>query len=176
MASSPLEASNASSFGQEVPGHAAAAPTSAERELRVWDAGLPPFVPSGSGLNFEATMLYTSWEQVPLFPPREMKVRTVFLEIFAGKAWLTRAMQKKGWLVLPPIDIVVDGEVRFPTDILDPLVMEKLRKLVQLRSVGSCAFWDPLHYVLQSSQIWRQWTRSHSFKRVPFRHSWHFRS
>ena len=127
MASSPLEASNASSCGQEVPGHAATAPTSDERKLRVWDAGLPPLVPSGSGLNFEATMLYTSWEQVPLFPPREMKVRPVFLEFFAGKAWLTKAMQKKGWLVLPPIDIVVDGEVRFPTDILDPLVMEKLR-------------------------------------------------
>ena len=65
-------------------------------------------------VSFGDTMLYKSWAEVPDQPPVSLQPRSVFLEVFSGKAWLTRAMRKQGWLALPPIDIVVDGDVLEP--------------------------------------------------------------
>ena len=78
-------------------------------------------------VSFGDTMLYKSWAEVPDQPPVSLQPRSVFLEVFSGKAWLTRAMRKQGWLALPPIDIVVDGDVLEPANILDPVIMQKVR-------------------------------------------------
>ena len=78
-------------------------------------------------LSFTDTVLHKSWAEVPDQPLFSLRPRSVFLEVFSGKAWLTRAMRKRGWLVLPPIDIVIEGDVLTPANILDPVVMQKVR-------------------------------------------------
>ena len=60
-------------------------------------------------------------------PPIKMSVRSVFLEVFSGKAGPTRAVRRRGWLVLPPIDIVVEGEDLATIHILDSIVMQKVQ-------------------------------------------------
>ena len=71
-------------------------------------------------------MLFSSWDDVPVVPSPDLKQGSVFVEIFSGKAGFTKALRKRGWLVLPPIDVVVDGDVLFPADILDPSLLSKL--------------------------------------------------
>ena len=66
-------------------------------------------------------VLYRSWQDVPDQPPSGLQQGSVFVEIFSGKAGFTRALRKSGWLVLPPIDIVVEGDVLCSADILDQL-------------------------------------------------------
>ena len=93
--------------------------------------------------SFDLTLLYISWEDVPNFPPIEMKVRSVFLEVFSGKAGLTLAMRRSGWSVLPLIDIVIEGEVLAKTDILDQAVMQKVQNWLQSGVVALVHFGTP---------------------------------
>jgi hypothetical protein len=92
---------------------------------------------------FDQTLLYKHWDDVPSFPPLAMRARSVFLEVFSGKAGLTRAMRRRGWLVLPPIDIVVEGEVLSATNILDPKVMQKVQNWLQSGVVALVHFGTP---------------------------------
>ena len=103
-------------------------------------------VPTASALlirSFDQTLLFKSWEDVPMLPPLEMSVRSVFAEVFSGKAGLTRAMRRHGWLVLPPIDIVVEGEVLSATNILDPVVLQKVQNWLQSGVVALVHFGTP---------------------------------
>ena len=49
-----------------------------------------------------------------------------FLEVFSGKAGITLSVWSRGILVMPPIDILMEGFVSFSTDILDPQVQQCL--------------------------------------------------
>lgn len=73
-----------------------------------------------------------------------------FVEVFAGAGNLTMAVASSGAAVLPPIDIVVAGEVRRRTDILEPGVFQHLQQWVE-RISGHGTFRDSLHYVQQGS-------------------------
>ena len=72
-----------------------------------------------------------------------MKARSVFLEVFSGKAGLTKAMRRRGWSVLPPIDIVVEGEVLAKTNILDPNVLQRVQNWLQSGVVALVHFGTP---------------------------------
>ena len=62
---------------------------------------------------------WTSWDDVPQDPHAVADQGPYFLELFAGKAGLTRAVQQAGVPVLPPVDIVQSEFVPAPRDILD---------------------------------------------------------
>ena len=50
-----------------------------------------------------------------------------FVEVFAGKARLTRAVRRKGkFAVLPPIEVDASEEVPNPADLLHPDTRRKL--------------------------------------------------
>ena len=55
-------------------------------------------------------------------------IGTKYLDI--KRTGLTRAMRRKGWSVLPPIEIVVDGDVQAPADILDSDLQRKLHNWI----------------------------------------------
>ena len=57
---------------------------------------------------------WQSWDDVPEEVPQDMLHLQFFVEVFAGKAHLTRAVRRKGkFAVLPPIE--VDASEEFPT-------------------------------------------------------------
>ena len=88
-------------------------------------------------------MLYCSWEDVPESPPSDLTQGSVFVEVFSGKAGFTKALRKRGWLVLPPIDVVVEGDVLFPADILDPSLIAKLRNWLRSGVIRLVHFGTP---------------------------------
>ena len=45
-------------------------------------------------------------------------------------------MRRRGWLVLPPIDIEVEGDVLSSTNILDEEVMTKIRNWISAGVIG----------------------------------------
>ncbi len=63
---------------------------------------------------------------MPDLPPSWLKGQTIFLDIFAGMARLTRFMANAGWTILPPIDINVDGDVLVAADVLDRRLWQKV--------------------------------------------------
>ena len=70
--------------------------------------------------------VFKCWADVPDAPTADLLQFKWFVEVFAGKGWLTRAMRRRGWGILPPIDITVAGEVLVAADILDPVFHAKL--------------------------------------------------
>ena len=54
-----------------------------------------------------------------------------FLEIFAGEAVLTRAMQSANFPCLPPIELEVNQFIPFSIDVTDPRVLDHLMMLIQ---------------------------------------------
>ena len=100
------------------------------------------FAPQQGGSSV-GSLLYKSWADVPAIPPQDLPRGSVFVEVFSGKAWLTRAMRRRGWSVLPPIDIVVDGDVLAPADILDPGLMAKVQAWISSGIVGMVHFGTP---------------------------------
>ena len=75
------------------------------------------------------------WSLVPRDPDLLLSLGPWCLEIFSGKAGVTRALKQKGLRVLPPIDITVEGEVREPVDILDADLFDFVLLLVQIGAV-----------------------------------------
>ena len=69
--------------------------------------------------------------------------RPWFLEVFSGKAWLTRALRKRGWGILPPIDIVIEGDVLAAADVLDPLLRAKVEAWLKSGCVKFVHFGTP---------------------------------
>ena len=90
-----------------------------------------------------AGMLFRSWRDVPETPPSELQRGSVFVEVFSGKAGFTKALRKRGWLALPPIDVVVEGDVLAPADILDPSLLAKLKNWVRSGVVRLVHFGTP---------------------------------
>ena len=70
--------------------------------------------------------LFKTWDEVPDHPTAAHKLQPWFLEVFAGKAWLTRAMRKAGWSTLPPVEINVEGDTLASADLLDPALRKKI--------------------------------------------------
>ena len=66
------------------------------------------------------------------------RLRPWFLEIFAGKAWLTRAMKKACWSTLPPVEINVGGDTLASADLLDPALRRK-RQAAQAKKASARA-------------------------------------
>ena len=56
--------------------------------------------------------------------------RQFFIEIFAGKAVLTRAIAKQGINTLPPIEIDTNEFVSEAVDLTDAKVMQHVKKLI----------------------------------------------
>ena len=70
---------------------------------------------------------WRSWEDVPEEVPQDMLHLKFFVEAFACKAHLTRAVRRKGkFAVLPPIEVDMSEEVPNPADLLHPDVRRKL--------------------------------------------------
>ena len=65
-------------------------------------------------------------DEVPDIPTAAHRLRPWFLEMFAGKAWLTRAMKKAGWSTLPPVEINVEGDTLASADLLNPVLRRKI--------------------------------------------------
>ena len=86
---------------------------------------------------------FTDWAQVPAAPTAEMLAKPWFLEVFSGKAWLTRAMRKRGWNVLPPIDIVIEGDVLAAADVCDPALCSKVEAWLSSGCVKFVHFGTP---------------------------------
>ena len=54
------------------------------------------------------------------------------MEIFAGKAGLSRRVRRRRKLaVMPPIEVEISEEVQCPADMLDPLVEKKLENWIR---------------------------------------------
>ena len=70
--------------------------------------------------------MFQTWDEVPDAPTAAHKRANWFLEVFAGKAWLTRAMRKAGWSTLPPVEIIVEGDTLASADLLDPKLRENI--------------------------------------------------
>ena len=70
---------------------------------------------------------WKSWDDVPSTVPEEFKHTKFFVEVFAGKAGLSRRVRRRRKIaVLPPIEIELSDEVQGKADILDPMVRRKL--------------------------------------------------
>ena len=94
-----------------------------------------------ASLSFAAR--FTDWAQVPAAPTAEMLSRPWFLEVFSGKAWLTRAMRRRGWGILPPIDIVLEGDVAAVADVTDPQLRAKIETWLRSGCVKFVHFGTP---------------------------------
>lgn len=69
--------------------------------------------------------------------------RPVFLEIFAGEAGLSQAIQARGLPILPPVEIVLNNFVKEQVDILDPAVQRHLKMLISERLITYIHFGTP---------------------------------
>ena len=87
---------------------------------------------------------WSTWEEVPETVPDEFKHVRFFVEVFAGKAWLTRSVRRRRKLaVLPPIEIEVSEEVKGKADILDPMIRRKLEAWLRAGVVQFVHFGTP---------------------------------
>ena len=86
---------------------------------------------------------FKTWAEVPDKPTPEQIALPWFLEIYSGKGWLTRAMRKRGWAILPPIDIVVAGEVEEAASVVDPALMAKVNAWLGSGAVKLVHFGTP---------------------------------
>ena len=66
---------------------------------------------------------------------QEGKGDAVFLELFAGEAGLTKAVQKLGYKVLEPGDINVGGNVKVQLDLRNNNHFKALKKLIKTKQV-----------------------------------------
>ena len=75
---------------------------------------------------------WKSWDEVPETVPEEFMHVKFFVEIFAGKAGLSRGVRRRRKLaVLPPIEIEISEEVQYKADILDPAIRSKLEAWIR---------------------------------------------
>ena len=70
-------------------------------------------------------MVFKTWDEVPDVPTAAYKKQKWFMEVFAGKAWLTRALREAGWSTLPPVEINVEGDTLASADLLDPSLRQR---------------------------------------------------
>ena len=77
-----------------------------------------------------------------------LKHVNVALEVFAGKAVWSSSCRSKGWIVLPPIEIVVAGNVKAPADITDPRIWQKV--LRWLKVIDFVHFWYSVQFFFAS--------------------------
>ena len=75
-------------------------------------------------------MVFKTWDEVPDVPTAAHKKQKWFMEVFAGKAWLTRALRKAGWSTLPPVEINVEGDTLASADLLDPALRTKINNWI----------------------------------------------
>ena len=61
-----------------------------------------------------------------------LKHVNVALEVFAGKAVWSSSCRSRGWIVLPPIEIVVAGNVKAPADITAPRIWRKVLRWLKV--------------------------------------------
>ena len=66
-----------------------------------------------------------------------------FLEVFAGEAVLTRAVQAAGGFALPPIELIPNQFVPTPVDLTDVAVLEHLEMLIREGWIGYIHFGTP---------------------------------
>ena len=66
-----------------------------------------------------------TWKTMPADPPFWLEALPVFLEVYAGKAVLTRAFRKAGWVTLPPIEKEISAEVPTGVDITDKDMLQR---------------------------------------------------
>ena len=102
-----------------------------EQELRQHRVATPvpivaPVLKPSQARSTLSAPVFKCWADVPDAPTADLLQFKWFVEVFAGKGWLTRAMRRRGWGILPPIDITVAGEVLVAADILDPVFHAKL--------------------------------------------------
>ena len=84
---------------------------------------------------------FLTWKQVPMEPPPEA---CFFLEIFAGKAGLTRAvLDSTQWYVLPPVEVTLSELVVEPANVFDPGLWMKIRNWVRAGAVSYLHFGTP---------------------------------
>ena len=88
---------------------------------------------------------------MPDEPPAWLSKVNVALEVFAGEAAWSSNFRKKGWIVLPPIEIVVEAAVKEAADIMDPMVWRKV--LRWLKVVDFVHFGTPCSSYSQLSLI-----------------------
>ena len=69
---------------------------------------------------------------MPDAPMEWLKHVNVALEVFAGKAVWSSSCSSRGWIVLPPIEIVVAGHVKAPADITDPKIWQKVLRWLEV--------------------------------------------
>ena len=87
---------------------------------------------------------WQSWDEVPEEVPQDMLHLKFLVEIFAGKARLTRAVRRRGkFAVLPPIEVDQSEEVPNPADLLRPDVRRKLEAWLRAGVVQWVHFGTP---------------------------------
>ena len=86
---------------------------------------------------------WSSWEEVPDEVPDWATGWFIFLEIFAGKAGVTRAVRSEGTIVLPPVDIVLSKEVVSVTNLEDEKVWQKIDKWITSGVIDLVHFGTP---------------------------------
>ena len=70
---------------------------------------------------------WKKWSEVPTHPGPQHRSSKFFLEVFADKAHLSRAMRRIGWLVLPPVYIELSEEVSEEGNVLNEEFLQKLK-------------------------------------------------
>ena len=87
---------------------------------------------------------WKSWDEVPDLVPEEFMHVKFFVEIFAGKAGLSRGVQRRGKLaVLPPIEIEVSENVPFAASIMDEKIKRKLEAWIRAGVIYLIHFGTP---------------------------------
>ena len=93
--------------------------------------------------------VWQTWNDVPESAPEEFMHARFFVEVFAGKAWLSRSARRRTKLaVLPAIEIEFSKEVQGKADILDHMVRRELEAWIRAGVVKFVHFGAPMH-VLQ---------------------------
>ena len=87
---------------------------------------------------------WSSWNDVPESVPEEFMNTKFFVEIFAGKAGLSRGVRRRRKIaVLPPIELEVSEDVPFTADIVDEMVRRKLETWIRSGVVQCVHFGTP---------------------------------
>ena len=96
------------------------------------------------GAKDKALRLSSKWTEVPDRPTKEDLEHEWFLEIFAGEAGITKAIDRiQKYQVLPPIDIEVTGAVESSTDIFDKGVRKKIHEWINAGAIKLVHFGTP---------------------------------